>query len=329
MIALFACLQRMQRIYSPRLGWLGLLLFCLTGCITTPPTADAAPTVVSLVKLQVATSFPILADIVQNVAGDGVDVWSVIPMGGDPHTYQTLPQDVVRMSESDLLILIGAHFERFVESGFWRRAVREAEIPTLVIGEAIDLIKTDLVIDHGDHVHDLREGDPHVWLDPQKVMAMLPPIAAKLSEVDPANAAIYQANAAHYLAELQALDRELEAAIARIPPARRKLIVHHDAYTYFAARFGFEVLGYVLRSPASGSPAAAEMAALSDLIATSGIPIVFREPQFNADLLEQLAADHGVKVGILLTDTFTAEANTYLAMMRFNMRSLADLQTAP
>ncbi len=329
MIAMLAGWQRMQRIYWLRLGWLGLLLLGLTACLAPPPPADAAPTGVPIANLQVATSFPILADIVQNVAGDGVDVWSVIPMGGDPHTYQTLPQDVVRMSESDLLILIGAHFERFVESGFWRRAVREAEIPTLVIGEAIELIKTDLVIDHGDHVHDLRDGDPHVWLDPQKVMAMLPPIVAKLSELDPANAATYQANAARYLAELQALDRELEAAIARIPLARRKLIVHHDAYTYFAARFGFEVLGYVLKSPASGSPAAAELAALSDLIATSGIPIVFREPQFNADLLEQLAADHGIAVGILLTDAFTAEANTYLALMRFNMRSLAGLQTEP
>jgi manganese/iron transport system substrate-binding protein len=306
-------------------SWLASLLLLLTACVVQAPAATSDATSASAQRLQVAVSFPILADIVQNVTGDRAQVWSVIPAGSDPHTYQTVPQDVVRMSKSDLLILMGAHFERFVESGFWRRAVREAEIPTLVIGEQIELIKVDKVIDHGDHVHDLRDGDPHVWLDPRKVMEMLPAIVAQLSELDPAGAAIYQANADHYLAKLQTLDAELEAAIGQIPQERRKLIVHHDAYTYFAARFEFEVLGYVLRNPQAGAPAAGEIAALSDILEQSGVPIVFCEPQFNAEVLEQLAADHGVAVGILLTDTFTEEVDTYVALMRFNLQSLLRL----
>lgn len=307
------------------LRWLALLLLLLAACVAQPPVAApvSAPTPPN--RLQVATSFSILADIVANVAGERAEVWSVIPFGGDPHTYLATPQDIVRLSQSDYFIRIGAHFERFMESGAWRRAVRDAEIPALVIADEIELLKVDKVLDHGDHVHDLRDGDPHVWLDPRKVMEMIPPIVAGLSALDPAGAAAYAANGERYLAKLELLDAELEAAIAQIPPERRKLIVHHDAYTYFAERFGFEVLGYALRNPQAGAPAAAEIAALADLIEQSGVPVVFREPQFNADVLEALAADYSIKVEVLLTDAFTEEVDSYLALMRFNLQSLLRL----
>ncbi|NJN94449.1 MAG: zinc ABC transporter substrate-binding protein [Anaerolineales bacterium] len=273
--------------------------------------------------LAVTVSFPILADIVSNIAGNRAEVWSVIPVGADPHVYEAVPQDIIRVTESDLLILMGANFEHFLKSGFWRRAVQDAAIPKLMIGEQIDLIKIDKVIDHGDHVHDLRDGDPHVWLDPRKVLEMIPVIVEGLSRLDPTGAATYQANGRRYTAEVEQLDTELAAVVAQIPPERRKLIVHHDAFTYFAARFGFEVLGYVVRNPEQ-SPSAAEIAELSDLIEQSRIPAVFREPQFNARVLEILAAEHGIKVGLLLTDTFDAGVSSYLELMRFNIRSLSE-----
>ena len=294
-----------------------LLIFLLAGCtVPVPPPADP------VTRLQVAASFPVLADIVANVAGDRADVWSVIPVGADPHTFQTAPQDVVRMSDSDLLVLIGANFERFTESGVWRRAARDAEIPVLIVAEHIELIKVDKVIDHGDHVHDLRDGDPHVWLDPRKVMEMIPAIVDALSTQDPAGADVYAANGARYLEALTVLDAELETAIARIDPARRKLVVHHDAYTYFAARFGFDVVGYVVRNPGTEEPSAASVAELSDQIAASGVDVVFREPQFNAKILEVLAEDHGIRVGLLLTDTFIDGVDSYVDLMRFNIESL-------
>jgi zinc/manganese transport system substrate-binding protein/manganese/iron transport system substrate-binding protein len=185
------------------------------------------------------------------------------------------------------------------------------------------LIKINKVIDHGDHVHDLRKGDPHVWLDPRQVLEMIPVIVEQLSQLDPAGAAVYQANGQRYAAEVEALDRELEAAIAQIPPDRRKLIVHHDAYLYFATRFDFEIVGYVLKNPGQ-EPSAANIAELSDLIEQAGVPVVFKEPQFNAKILEMLAADHGIKVGLLLADTFAEGVDSYLQLMRFNMRSLTE-----
>jgi ABC-type Zn uptake system ZnuABC Zn-binding protein ZnuA len=300
-----------------------ITIFLLAGCtVPVQPPVVEAETPRPVARLQVAASFPVLADIVANVAGARADVWSVIPVGADPHTFQTMPQDVVRMSNSDLLVLIGANFERFAGSGVWRRAARDAEIPLLVVAEHIELIKVDKVIDHGDHVHDLRDGDPHVWLDPRKVMEMIPAIVDALSAQDPGGAAIYAANGARYLSELTVLDAELEAAIARIDPTQRKLVVHHDAYTYFAARFGFDVVGYVVRNPGVEEPSAASVAELSDQIAASGVDVVFREPQFNAKILEILAEDHGIRVGLLLTDTFIDGVDSYVALMRFNIESL-------
>lgn len=154
-------------------GWLAGLLLLLTACAVQAPAATGDAAAASVQPLQIAVSFPILADIVANVAGEQAEVWSVIPYGGDPHTYLATPQDIVRLTQSDYFIRIGAHFERFMESGAWRRAVRDAGIPSLVIADEIELIKVDKVLDHGDHVHDLRDGDPHVWLDPRKVMEMI------------------------------------------------------------------------------------------------------------------------------------------------------------
>lgn len=113
-------------------------------------------------RLVVAVSTPILADIVANVAGDNAQVYSVIPPMADPHTWEPSPQDMVRVAESDTFMYMGASLEPFIESGGWRRAVSEAGIPQLTLADQMELIEIDKVIDHGDHVHDLREGDPHV-----------------------------------------------------------------------------------------------------------------------------------------------------------------------
>jgi ABC-type Zn uptake system ZnuABC Zn-binding protein ZnuA len=269
----------------------------------------------------VAASTPVFADIVANVGGERTEVWSVIPAGADPHTWEASPREVVRLQESDTFVYMGAYLEPFVEDGAWRRAAREAGIPQLELAQAVELIAVDRVIDHGDHVHDLSGGDPHVWLDPLKTIEVVDAVAAHLAALDPAGASTYAANAAAYKAELVALDAASLAVVERIPPERRKLVVAHDAYTYFAARYGFEVVGVVLPSPA-GEPSAREIAELAETIEASGVDVIFAEPQFNSAVVEQLAAEAGVEVGLLMTDTFAGEVDTYVELMEFNLASL-------
>lgn len=282
-----------------------------------------SPTGAQEERLQIAVSMPLLADIVRNVAGDQADVFSIMPENADPHTWEASPQDMVRVSEADTFISIGAHLEPFVESGGWRRAVSDAGIPELVLADHVDLVAVDKVIDHGDHVHDLREGDPHFWLDPTKVMSSLPVISAHLAAIDPANSEPYDANVLTYTAELEVLDQELQDSFAAIPAERRVLVVFHDAYTYFAARYGFEVVGVVLQNP-QAEISAQEVVELQGIIEEYAVPVIFAEPQFNTEVLEVFVAENGVEIGTLLTDAFAGEVDSYVELMQYNRDSLVN-----
>jgi manganese/iron transport system substrate-binding protein len=304
----------------PSLPVVRLLLALVMGVGTLAPLSAYAD---ADARLKVAVSTPILADIVANVAGDRAEVSSVIPPVADPHTWEPSPHDMAGVTESDSFIFMGASLEPFVESGGWRRAVHDAGVPQLVLADHMELIQVDKVIDHGDHTHDLREGDPHVWLDPRKVIEMVPIVARHLADLDHDNATAYSIQATAYIEQLQSLDAELERDLAAIPEDRRKLIVFHDAYTYFTARYDFEVTGIVLRNP-NTEVSARELAGLEDTIQTSGVNVIFAEPQFNIDILSVLIDEHDVIIGELLTDTFAGDVSTYVELMRFNRDSLVE-----
>lgn len=113
-------------------------------------------------RLQAAVSTPLLADIVRNVTSDRADVFAVMPENADPHTWEVSPQDIVRATGADTFISVGANLEPFVESGGWQRGVSDAGVTELWLTDHVDLIEVDKVIDHGDHVHDLRRRSAHL-----------------------------------------------------------------------------------------------------------------------------------------------------------------------
>jgi ABC-type Zn uptake system ZnuABC Zn-binding protein ZnuA len=139
-------------------------------------------------------------------------------------------------------------------------------------------------------VHDLREGDPHVWMDPAMVEAMTSLIAQRLSELDPERATTYAATSSEYRKQLVALHEEIGRTLDAVPAARRKLLVTHDAYAYFARRYGFVVVGFV--TPADNSePSAKHVAELHRALREAGVPAVFREPNHGAKILEAIARE--------------------------------------
>lgn len=274
-------------------------------------------------RLQIAVSTPLLADIVQNVARDRADVFSIMPESADPHTWEATPQDMVRLTEADTFISVGAHLEPFVESGGWRRNVIDSGVAQLTLADHVDLIVVDMVIDHGDHTHDLRQGDPHFWLDPTKVIEAVGAIEAHLAKLDPDGTENYARNAADYTTTLQELDAELEESFAQIPEARRVLIVFHDAYRYFAARYGFEIVGVVIQNP-ENDISAQEIVELQHAVEEHDVPVIFAEPQFNTEILDVIIESDDVAVGTLLTDAFAGEVESYVDLMRFNRDSLIE-----
>jgi ABC-type Zn uptake system ZnuABC Zn-binding protein ZnuA len=281
----------------------------------TPDSSDSLPVILA--------STPIFADITARIAGDAAIVRSVIPDGGDPHTYEATPADIVAVEEAVAFIEMGAHLEPFVESGAWRRAVDAAGIVHLVLADHLPLIERDIVIDHGDHTHDLRDGDPHVWLDPAMVLRIVDVLEPVLRVIAPASADTISGNAAAYRAVLETLDRDLVNGLAVIPGERRKLVVFHDAFTYFAERFDFTIAGVILPSP-DGEPSAGDLADLIETIERESVPAIFTEPQYDPALVEIVAEEAGVEVGVILTDTFAGLVDSYEGLMRFNLASLVE-----
>lgn len=295
------------------------ILLCLAAALILPlfPLHTSA----QADRLQIAVSTPLLADIIHNIAGDRADVFPIMPESADPHTWEASPKDILRVTEADSFISIGANLEPFVESGGWRRAVIDSGLDQLIIAEHVELIVVDKVIDHGDHTHDSREGDPHIWLDPNKVIDAIPAISEHLTRLDPDGAASYESNAASYTTALKELDAELEASFALIPGDQRVLVVFHDAYTYFAARYDFEIVGVVIQNP-EADISAQEVVELQRVIEEHNVPVIFAEPQFNTDILDIIVEDDNVHVGTLLTDSFSGEVDSYIDLMRFNRDSL-------
>lgn len=177
--------------------------------------------------------------------------------------------------------------------------------------------------DHAGHDHAIDGADPHAWLDPVNAMAWLDAIAQELSDVDPANAALYAENAAQGRAELEALVAEIDAQLA--PVRGRSFIVFHDAYQYFEARFGLTATAAVSLGDAA-KPGAARIAALRDLVAEAGVSCVFTEPQLNPGILGALAEEGALKISELDPQGAGLEPGPdfYPALLRAMAGSMAD-----
>lgn len=269
----------------------------------------------------IATSMPILQDIVANIAGDAAAVFSIMPANADPHTWEAAPEDLVRLTEASAFIYNGADLEPFVETGGWQATVQDNAIPQLAVVDHVELIEVDDTVDHGDHEHDHHGTDPHIWLDPLTIVQAVPAIAAWLAELDTENAATYAANAEAYVAELEALHSDLDESLSQIPEDRRQLLVFHDAWRYFAARYHFEVIGIVLENP-DAEVSAQEMVHLLETMEEHDTRVIFAEPQFSTSVLDVLMDEADIEIVTLLTDSFTEDAATYIDLMRFNRDQL-------
>ena len=286
---------------------LGLVLV-VTACTAGPSSAPSGSSV-----LKVVTTTTVFADIVSNVGGTRTGVTSIIPAGVGPEDYEPKPSDSRLLDGADLVVRNGVGLDDFLDKLL--ASASGSTTAQLRLGDGIPTITVD------------GEANPHFWLDPSLVVRYyLPAIAAKLSELDPAGAATYAANAKAYGESLTALDAELMAEVQAIPAANRKLVTFHDAFPYFAKHFGFELVGVILANPGQ-EPSAGELAALVETVKRAGVKAVFSEAQFNPALARTLAQEAGVTrvVTTLYNDALgPPPADTYVGMMRYNMQQIVE-----
>jgi ABC-type Zn uptake system ZnuABC Zn-binding protein ZnuA len=270
---------------------------------SSPSASPSGATTVSIV----ATT-TVFADIIRNVGGDRVAVSSIIPAGVGPEDYEPKPDDARKLAGADLIVSNGVGLDDFLDKLIG--AAGEGSTTRLVLGDGIQTILVD------------GEANPHFWLDPSLVAThYVPAIASALTKLDPAGGTYYSANAAAYTTALGALDDANKAKIATIPAANRKLVTFHDAFPYFAAHYGFEVIGVILPNVGQ-EPSAADLAALVQKVKAAHVKAVFSEAQFSPELAQTLADEAGITtvVTTLYNDTVGPPPNdTYLKMMAWNV----------
>ncbi len=285
----------------------GFIMFILMACtpVAVPPSDSTEVEPAAEDQLRVATSTAFVADWVKQVGGDQVTVVPILPEGADPHDYRPGPQDMVLLSQSDLIFQVGLGLE---ESWFDQLIanVQEGGAEVVILGEYVDILFFDpheTADTHGDeheaedaHKHeDTHEGehadhdeevhededvhehedahdhgqvgvDPHFWLDPLQVQSAVSGIATQLSHLKPDLAEVFQDRAAAYNAELEELHHWILGQVETIPSEQRLLVTGHEFLRYFAHRYDFEVVGSI--SGGTGTAHAHEVPAfeLADLV---------------------------------------------------------------
>lgn len=267
-------------------------------------------------KLKVVTTFTVLADMVQNVAGDAAEVVSITKPGAEIHGYQPTPQDIVRAYDADLILWNGMNLELWFEQFLSNLS----DIPSATLTDGIEPIS----IASGSYT---GKPNPHAWMGLDNALIYIDNIASALSEQDPPNAQIYAANAATYKDALRTTIEPLRAAVAMIPEERRWLVTCEGAFSYLARDFGMQELYlWPMNADQVGTPQ--QVRAVIDGVRDNDIPVVFCESTVNTAPAEQVAREAGVTYGGVLYVDSLSGANgpvpTYLDLLRVTASTVVE-----
>jgi ABC-type Zn uptake system ZnuABC Zn-binding protein ZnuA len=309
----------MNNKYFSIIAMVMVLAMILSACSSPASSTD---------KIQIVASTTIVGDVVKQIGGDHISLTVILPIGADPHTFEPRPQDAAAISDAQIIFLNGLELEHSLEP----------VIQTNATGKIVEVSDGVQVLPFEDihegintpaaegHIH--ASGDPHTWMDPNLVMVWVNNIESALSELDPANADVYSANALSYLSQLSDLDAWIQTEVSKLPVERRKLVTDHESLGYFAHRYGFELVGLVVASLSSNaSPSAQELAALENTIRQQNVPAIFVDTTVNPALAQQVAQDTGIKL-VTIYNGSLGDANSgvtnYIDFMKVNVKAIVE-----
>lgn len=266
-------------------------------------------------RLPVVASFSILADLARNVGGDRVEIRALAGPDSDAHVYEPTPADTKSLRDARVIVVNGLGFEGWID-----RLVQASRTTATVV------VATKGVVPRKDEDGD-GGTDPHAWQSIANTKVYVANIRDGLIAVDPGGAETYRANAQAYLGELTALEAEVAAAVARIPPDHRKIITTHDAFGYFGAAYGLDFIAPEGVST-EAEPSARDVSKIIRQIKAQKIPAVFIENIIDPRAIQRIAAESGARIGgTLFSDALSppdGSAPTYLDMIRHNLKQLAE-----
>ncbi|WP_244178547.1 metal ABC transporter substrate-binding protein [Gilliamella bombi] len=266
-------------------------------------------------KFKVVTTFTVIQDIAQNVAGDAAIVESITKVGAEIHEYDPTPQDITKVLSADLVLWNGLNlelwFKRFFED--------VKDVPSVVVTEGIEPMP-------------IREGsykgnpNPHAWMSPTLALIYIENIRAAFVKYDPKNTATYNKNAADYIAKIKALDALLRERLAKIPEAKRWLVTSEGAFSYLARDYNLkEAYLWPINAEQQGTPQ--QVRQLIDLVRANDIPVIFSESTISDKPAKQVSKETDIKYGgVLYVDSLSTKNGpvpTYIDLLKVTVETIA------
>ncbi len=275
-------------------------------------------------KLNIVTSVAPITNIVQNIGGEKIKLFGLVPEGVNSHTFDLVPSDAIKINNADLIIIDGLNLETEVEKIANNAIAKNSKIHLLKLG--------DNTVDKAYWIFDFsfpkEKGDPnpHLWLNVDYAIKFANLTRDKLIEIDPSNSKYYTENSKNYTGLLKQLDNGIKKSIMTIPPENRKLLTYHDSWAYFAPRYGMTVIGAIQPSD-FGEPSAKDVADLIDQVRAEKVPAIFASEVFPTNIIDQIAKEGNITVVETLSDDDLPGKpgdinHSYVGMMIENMKNM-------
>ena len=265
-------------------------------------------------RSKVVTSFTVIADMARNVAGDAAVVESITKPGAEIHNYQPTQRDLVAAQDADLILWNGLNLELW----FGQFLDNLGDIPDAVVSDGVEPIGIGTGPYSG-------KPNPHAWMSPENALVYVENIRKALTDLDPANAAIYEANARTYSQQIKAEIEPMKAEIAKIPEGERFLVTSEGAFSYLARDLGMQELYlWPINADSQGTPQ--QVKAVVDQVIGNKIPVVFSESTVSDKPARQVAAETGARYGGVLYVDSLSEADglvpTYLDLLKVTVSTI-------
>ena len=266
-------------------------------------------------KPVVLTTFTVLADVARNVAGDKLQVESITKAGAEIHGYEPTPGDIRKASKADLILDNGLNLE-----AWFAQFVEGLDVPHAVVSDGVDVMSIS---------EDSYQGkpNPHAWMSPANVQIYVDNMVKAFSQLDPGNAAAFEANGAAYKAQLQAVQDEMVQKLAAVPEAQRALVTCEGAFSYLARDAGLRGV-YIWAVNAEQQATPQQITRAIEFVKANGVPAVFCESTVSDAPMRQVVEATGAEFGGVLYVDSLSEADgpvpTYLDLIRHDSRLITE-----
>ncbi|MEC9309903.1 MAG: metal ABC transporter substrate-binding protein [Chloroflexota bacterium] len=269
-------------------------------------------------KIKVMATMPILADWVNNVAQERLEIESVMPHARDPHTYQAGAKDIADIVSSDVIFSVGLGYE---ERWLSQLLENHSDIKNIQLGQSVSPIETGNQEDSENEDQRHSRFDPHFWFDPSRAAIAVDSIADQLSELDPASQDYYQGNAAEYIKQLMILDKNIMDLVSKVPEHNRVIITGHDSLGYLQDRYNIRALRSVVSSVTSESGLTPQHLINSvEFIKKHNVKVIFLETTYSDKYTKTVADEIGIRIVTGLNVENLNETNvTYIDFMENNI----------